>query len=211
MTPKFSKLVDPVFEHILGLFERIENGQNPAPETERAVLIDKLNSLGPSAESMLAKYALASWVDEVLTLDMPWASQNWWNEHKLEWELFQSAERYHLYYEKAKIASGLPQKDVLEVFYICVVLGFLGRYRNATKTDPDAERAGLPRSLETWLLQMEQIIRHGGDRPRLPAGTPTLGAPPLEGPVTLIWSVFLGMALSVVFAVVAYLFFFVSR
>jgi type VI secretion system protein ImpK len=208
MTPRFSKIVDPIFEYVLGLFDRIESGEDPAPESEWEVMRGKVSSLPPGPEGDLAKYAIAAWIDEALILDAPWTSREWWANKTLEWEFFRvGQDRAKVFYEKAKLASDLPQKDVLEVFYLCVVLGFLGRYRNPARVDPTAERDGLPASLDGWLSRTEANIRQGSDRPPMPPGKPTLGAPPLPGPDALIWSVFLGLGLSVVFAVVGYLFF----
>ena len=89
--------------------------------------------LGRTPDWLLAKYALVAWIDEMLIVDAPWRDRDWWNENKLEWEIFQTNSRYDLFYKKAKEAFALPQKDALETFYVCVVLGFRGLYRDPVR------------------------------------------------------------------------------
>ena len=70
MTPKFSKAVDPVFLHVLGLLERIGRDENPSPSEERLRIRGWLDQaegqLGHGPDWHLAKYALVSWIDDVL-------------------------------------------------------------------------------------------------------------------------------------------------
>ena len=35
MTPRFALAIDPIFLHVLDLLDRIEQGEQPAPEAER--------------------------------------------------------------------------------------------------------------------------------------------------------------------------------
>ena len=134
MSPKFTTAVDLVFLHVLGLLERIGEGENPSPQDERVRIRSWLDhaeaQLGRAPDWQFAKYALVAWIDEMLIVEAPWKDRDWWNENKLEWEVFQTNDRYQLFYKKAKEAFALPQKDALEMFYVCVVLGFRGLYRD---------------------------------------------------------------------------------
>jgi type VI secretion system protein ImpK len=208
MTPEFSKAVDPLFLHVLGLLERIARDENPLVEEERLRIRGWLDQaqgiLGESQDWLLAKYALVSWIDDVL-IDAPWEGRHWWNENKLEWELFGSNDREWMFFVKAKNeASPLARKDALEVFYVCVVLGFRGIYRDQARAEFLSEQYELPPDLAAWAKQTSMAIRLGQGRPPISdASVPIQGARPLEGPATLIWSVFLGVVLTVVLVLVA--------
>jgi type VI secretion system protein ImpK len=210
MTPRFSKAVDPIFLHVLGLLERIGRGEQPSPKDERLWihgLIDQAEGqLGQGPEWQLAKYALVSWIDDVL-IEAPWEGRGWWKENALEVEIFNTRLRNEQFYVKAKEASSLPQKDALEVFYVGVVLGFRGLYRDPAVAAALAEPRQLPADLETWAKQTSMAIQLGQGRPPLSdASRPIEGAPPLDGPHMAVWSAFLGVILAMLIAIFAWLF-----
>ena len=201
MTPKFSTAVDPVFLHVLGLLERIGRDENPSPSEERLRIRGWLDQaegrLGQGPDWQLAKYALVSWIDDVL-IEAPWEGRGWWKENALEVEVFNTRLRNEQFYLKAKEASSLPQKDALEVFYVCVVLGFRGLYRDPVAAAALAEPRQLPPDLETWARQISMAIQLGQGRPPISeASEPIEGAPPLDGPFLLIWSSLFGVILAV--------------
>ncbi len=70
MSPDFASAVDPIFLHVIDLLDRISRNQCSRPETERDgvenCLRDAEAQLGDRKDWQLAKYALVSWVDEVL-------------------------------------------------------------------------------------------------------------------------------------------------
>jgi type VI secretion system protein ImpK len=213
MTPRFSKAIDPVFLHVLGLLERISQGETPPAEEERLQIrgwIDQAEEqLGQSREWQLAKYAIVAWIDEVLMIDTAWDGRGWWTENALEVQVFNTRSRYELFYRKAVEASALPQKDALEVFYVCMVLGFRGLYRDAAKSAEAARDHQLPPDLETWARQTWLAIRWRPVRPVISdASRPLQQAPPLEGPVPLIWSALLGTVLAVFDVILGWIVFF---
>jgi type VI secretion system protein ImpK len=201
MTPKFSKAVDPVFMHVLGLLERIARDENPPVSDERVKIRGWLDQaegqLGHGQDWQLAKYALVSWIDDVL-IDAPWEGRNWWKENALEVEVFNTRLRNEQFYMKAKEAASLTSKDALEVFYVGVVLGFRGLYRDPAAAAALAEPRGLPPDLETWAKQTSMAIQLGQGRPAISEASQTIeGAPPLDGPAMLVWASFLGLFLMV--------------
>ena len=138
--------------------------------------------------------------------DAPWRDREWWNENKLEWEIFQTNSRYDLFYKKAKEAFALPQKDALETFYVCVVLGFRGLYRDPAAAAMAAEALQIPRDLQTWTRETAMAIRLGMGRPPInETNTPLIGALPLNGPQMLVWGSFFALVLAVVVAIVYWL------
>ena len=145
MTPKFSEAVDPVFLHVLRLLERIERGET-ALRQGRATANSRPDhasrgALGAGPDWQLAKYALVAWIDEVL-IEAAWDGGSWWKENALEQEIFSGMKAYHQFYMRAKDATSLPRRDALEVFYVCVVLGFRGLYRDPVEAVAEAEGAG---------------------------------------------------------------------
>ncbi|HEX4128853.1 MAG TPA: DotU family type IV/VI secretion system protein [Pirellulales bacterium] len=192
MTPKFAEAVDPVYLHVLELLDRIAAGQNPDPHEERTRLrgwIDQAEGrLGQGQDWALARYALVAWIDEVL-IDAQWQGRDWWNENVMEVDLFNTRLANEQFYVRAKEASSLARRDALEVFYICVVLGFRGLYRNPIVAAALAEPRGLPPDLETWTKQTSLAIRLGQGRPTISdVGAPGAGAPPLIGQSLVVWS-----------------------
>ena len=211
MTPRFAKAVDPVFMRVLGLLERIERDHDLLPEEERVAIRSDLDAaerlLGQSREWELAKYGLVSWIDEVL-IEAPWEKgRNWWKEKSLEWGYFGTNSRFERFFVLAEEANTLPQKDALEVFYVCLVLGFRGLYRAPEQAPVLAEPLGMPGRIEDWARQKSRAI-HGGDRPKISEDhVPIDGAEPLEGSVMLIWSVFVALVLAAVTGTVAWMFY----
>jgi type VI secretion system protein ImpK len=212
MTPKFSAAVDPVFLHVLGLLDRIGHDERPSPSEERLRIrgwLDQADGrLGQGPEWMLAKYALVSWIDDVL-IEAPWEGRSWWKENALEVEVFNTRLRNEQFYVKAREALSLPQKDALETFYVCVVLGFRGMYRDPVAAAALAEPRQLPSDLDTWARQMSMAIQLGQGRPPVSeASEPIAGAPPLDGPFLLIWACLFGVILTVAGLLFAWLFLF---
>jgi type VI secretion system protein ImpK len=212
MTPEFAAAVDRVFLHALRLLERIGRGEDPPAEDERLRIRGWMDQsegqLGGRDDWKLAKYALVSWIDEVL-IDAPWSGSGWWYENPLEVEIFNTRVCNEQFYVKAQEAAALVRKDALEVFYLCVVLGFRGLYRDPVAAVALAEPRGLPGDLETWAKQTAMAIKLGQGRPRISdASKPGEGAPPLEGVSTLIWSSLAGVLLAGFVAILACMVFF---
>jgi len=204
MTPEFALAVDRVFLHVLGLLDRIGHGENPRPDEERMRIrgwLDQAEAqLGQSPDWQLAKYALVAWIDDVL-IEAPWDGRVWWKEKALEVDVFNTRLREKQFYDKAVEAASLPRKDALEVFYVCVILGFRGIYRDPAKASAVVAALGkaaeLPADLETWARQTAMAIRLGqGLKPIGEGGNPVEGAEPLEGPFTLVWALLTGVILA---------------
>jgi type VI secretion system protein ImpK len=204
MTPKFAQAIDPVMLHVLGLLDRISREERPSPPDERLrirALIDQAEALlGASEQWQLGKYALAAWIDEML-VDAPWDGRDWWSNNVLEMELFSSRECYDRFYILAKEASTLANRDALEVFYICVVLGFRGLYRDPDFSRSTIQALGLPEHVEAWARQAAMSVRLGQGRPQITGKRRDLsGAPPLRARYVALWS---GLALAMAATVLA--------
>jgi type VI secretion system protein ImpK len=203
MTPEFSQVVDPVFLYVLDLLEQIEQGRRvdkgqESWEEERIrirSLIDNAEAkLGRRDDWELAKYALVSWIDEML-IEAPWPGRDWWTENALEVAYYTDRTAYISFYMNAGQAAKLSKRDALEVYYVCVVLGFRGVYRNE---DPEELREhGLPPNLQAWADQTALAIRLGlGRPPIIEKPSPSQGAPPLEGKFRLVGASLAAVCLS---------------
>jgi type VI secretion system protein ImpK len=192
MQEEIANLVHPVFNYGLRLKERLEQGESPDLDTEQAALKglllsdlearrladfggDSVDSRGISvsrlgdagrrgAEGFLGiRYALACWLDELFT-DSSWGRA--WTEQTLETALYGTRLRADLFWEQARRAESRPGGDALEVFFLCVMLGFRGGLRNQ------------PDKLQAWASAAQtRIARSQGQE---------LSMPPEHEPLTFV-------------------------
>lgn len=161
MNDRLANRVYPTIQYVLELLDRINGrrgGGMPNPEEERARLkqyVGQLDSGRPSADEELAKKALVYWIDEVF-VNANWPHSEYWKNHTLEFELFRTLDRAHLFYSDAKTAKSISPPDALETYYLCVALGFLGIYRygelrsESSPRPPKVETPRQPKIDETW-------------------------------------------------------------
>lgn len=192
MRDELSNVVYPVLSHGLRLRERLERGDDAHLEEEQAAFrklllkesearrwpdyggqasLDELDlGRAGSASSVFlgCRYALACWLDEIFT-ESSWGDQ--WKENSLEFALYSQRERAYVFWEQLRLAESRGESDALEVFYLCVMLGFRGELRDK------------PDKLRAWRDAAEaQLNRNRPDKCPLPgeqqAGT---NVPPLRG------------------------------
>jgi type VI secretion system protein ImpK len=191
MTPQFAQAVDPIFQTMLDLLEQIGQGASVSPQNERyriSATIDRAEAiLRGGLEWELAKYALVSWIDEMLC-ETPWSGRDWWSNNVLEVQYFNTRLCNERFYTKAQEASAQPRRDALEVFYNCVILGFRGLYRDANLANELTSNHGLPPDLASWTKQTALAIRLGEGRTPLPRPRRDIkGVPPLGNPSAVVW------------------------
>jgi type VI secretion system protein ImpK len=207
MNPRFAAAVDPIFAHVLDVLDRLHQNESVDAEDER----DQMRNLFRTAEAeigdkpgwLLAKYALVAWIDDVL-IEAPWDGRNWWENNSLEFAYFKTRDRATQFFLKAKEAGEMSQRDALEVFYLCVVLGFRGLF-GLSDAAFLAEQLQLPTDVESWAKRTSQSIQLGQGRPRLSGSArPAVGAPPLEGKFVLVGTSLLTVVLATFTTVVAF-------
>ncbi len=184
MSPRFASAVDPIFLYVLRLLDRIGRGDAISYETER----DRIENRFREAEAQvgdkkgweLARYALAAWIDEVL-IAADWNGAAWWEENLLEFAYFKTRTRATVFFQKAAEAAKLPRRDALEVFYVCVVLGFRGLYGTSDAAFL-ADSLDEPQSINEWTKKYERKIQLGLGRPPIGEALRSAGdAAPLDG------------------------------
>jgi type VI secretion system protein ImpK len=75
-----------------------------------------------------ARFAVFAWVDEII-LSSPWEGRSQWQREQLQRHYFQTADAGELFFDRLN-ALGPHQRDVREIYYLCLALGFTGQYHN---------------------------------------------------------------------------------
>ncbi len=151
MQPQLANLVFPVFQDAIGYRARLLAGSRSLKfEQVQASLRSALTAsqdasfLGRGPDYLGVRYALTCWVDELFVLHSPWGAE--WMNNTLEWELYKTSDGGFKFWDQLDLAAQMSEFDALEVFYLCVMLGFRG-------TPP--EKVG---KLEDWRAAMEEQL-----------------------------------------------------
>jgi type VI secretion system protein ImpK len=73
-----------------------------------------------------ARFAICAWVDEAI-LGSGWQQKNYWLNCQLQRVYYHTADAGEQFFERLK-NLGLQQREVREIYYLCLTLGFTGRY-----------------------------------------------------------------------------------
>lgn len=76
----------------------------------------------------LAQFAVFAWIDETL-LNSAWQEKNRWQGEQLQRQYYQTVDAGELFFERLN-SLDLGQTEVREVYYLCLALGFSGRFCN---------------------------------------------------------------------------------
>lgn len=192
MQDDIANLVHPILAHGLALRDRLEAGENLNIEVEQATLKAMLLT-EPEAQRWLdygpdtnrgrsrtgegdapdrsflgIRFALVCWLDELFILYSPW--ERVWNERKLEVSLYGTNDRAWKFWEQATLAESRANTSALEVFHLCVVLGFRG------------ELIEQPDQLAQWLSATQaRLLQDQKPWTAPPELEPPTFVPPLRG------------------------------
>ena len=75
----------------------------------------------------LAKYAIAAFIDEMI-LTSSWGLKDSWADKPLQLAYFNDFSAGEEFYNKIDTLRGAKKNAVLEVYYLCLALGFRGKY-----------------------------------------------------------------------------------
>ncbi len=196
MKQSLGNIVHPIIGRALELKRKADLGESPNLESEqtflRGMLMTELESsrwpdfggdvdggfhpldtpgqIVPKEEKQFlgVRYALVCWLDELFILHSPWESV--WNERKLEVALYGTNNRAWKFWEQARLAETRSSPDALEVFYLCVMLGFRG------------ELLEEPGKLRNWCRTVQQKLSHIGEEWKPPPEIdPPTNVTPLRG------------------------------
>ena len=163
MTPDFVKAIDPIVELMIDVKEQIEKNNFPAPELIRNRFIQRIDASEKMVDKRpqeweLASYALVAWIDEMLASQLPWNGASYWNQNKLQVKYFRNMLARERFFLKAKEAENLPKKDALEVYFMCVILGFKGVYDGAPGLESPRD-VGIPDEMADWIRRTRDWIK----------------------------------------------------
>ena len=80
----------------------------------------------PSEDYDMARFAVFAWIDEAI-LNSKWKERGRWQGELLQRVHYQTTDAGELFYERLNTIS-LQQRDVREVYYLCLAMGFTGRH-----------------------------------------------------------------------------------
>lgn len=188
MTPEFAQPVNRIFDAVLDLIDRIERRERPDLNEEKKLIRMDLDALMArnaqgSAKSIeeldLTRRALIYWVDEVLTM-----ADAEWKDITLEFDYFGEKNRAWRFYEYGERVARANSSDVIETWYLCLVLGFEGDIGEAFREHLHQVLPGgtsnSTSARQAWANELAKLIR----KPSLPemAGEPLNGSvEPLTG------------------------------
>jgi type VI secretion system protein ImpK len=75
-----------------------------------------------------ARFAIFAWVDETF-MSSQWEGRRQWQREQLQRLYYQTADAGEHFFERLN-SLGPHQRDVREVYYLCLALGFTGQYCN---------------------------------------------------------------------------------
>jgi len=76
-----------------------------------------------------ARFAICAWVDEAI-MNSAWEARLAWTKEPLQLKFYQTTNAGELFFERLN-TLGPHQSEVREVYYLCLAMGFMGRYGNA--------------------------------------------------------------------------------
>jgi type VI secretion system protein ImpK len=115
-------------------FSRSVAQKQPSYEQVKADILRTLSqsddclkkNLFPPDEYDLARFAVCAWVDEVI-LNSPWQEKEHWKREQLQRLYYRTTDAGEEFFERLNNV-GYHQRDVREVYFLCLALGFMGRY-----------------------------------------------------------------------------------
>ena len=138
---KLPELVMPIFLFAVALRRKIRRGLPIAYEDVKREVLVLFNQIEAQAATKgmtdrwnRAKVALVYLVDEIASMEA-WSGRDSWNNNCLEVEYLGHAERMRgewFYTQEHDHAMETGDLELIEIVYLCMCLGFEGRYRDQT-------------------------------------------------------------------------------
>ena len=167
MTPEFAQPVNKIFDAVLDLVDRIDRHEQPDLNEEKKLIRMDLDALtagashkpGQRAEDFeLVRRALLYWVDEVLTV-----ANAEWKDITLEFDYFAEKNRAWRFFEFGERAARSSSSDVIETWYLCLVLGFEGDIGEAFREHLHQPLPGgastSAEARKAWANELARLIR----------------------------------------------------
>jgi type VI secretion system protein ImpK len=113
-------------------FLKTASAKQPPYEQVRARIIELLAGSRQKAAEFQpddydqARFALCAWVDEAV-MNSAWKERITWQKEPLQLKFYQTTNAGELFFDRLN-SLGLHQKDVREMYYLCLAMGFMGRF-----------------------------------------------------------------------------------
>ena len=106
-------------------FEQLRNDiQRLLSESEQCLQENRF----PAEDYQAGRFAVCAWVDEVI-LSSSWDHRGQWQKEQLQRLYYNTTEAGEEFFNKLN-QLGPQQREVREIFYLCLAMGFKGRYCN---------------------------------------------------------------------------------
>ena len=171
----------------------------PAPQVLRqriTGLLEALNTRGaeaniPRADLAEALYAIVAFMDEQI-LRSQWSGRQQWMSQPLQLTYFNENTAGEGFFIRMQALEQRPsQAHVLEIYYLCLALGFRGKYALQSAGDLDAVEERASGVLCRQLPPSDEVSPHGYQREA------ARGFAQRSTPLVLISGAFLGLSLIV--------------
>jgi len=142
---------DLLRQRIIDIFDRVER---------------KGYNAGISKEIMQqGKYAISAFLDEII-LSSPWPEKDHWSARPLQYEFFKENIAGIEFFKRLETLrrSAATQRDLLEIYYICLILGFEGQYKLRGETKLMLLITELSREIEA-IWDGGAVLSPNGSRP----------------------------------------------
>lgn len=73
-----------------------------------------------------ARFAICAWIDEAI-MNSQWPERTAWQREPLQLKIYQTANAGEIFFDRLNALGG-HQNDVREVYYLCLAMGFMGRF-----------------------------------------------------------------------------------
>jgi type VI secretion system protein ImpK len=206
MQEAIAGFVHSIIDYALRVRDRLEAAETLNFGQEQTALKDMLSrpeqiqplaceAIPPRNDSSMdaVRFALVAWLDELFVHYTPWGQK--WAEHKLEKALFSSDNAGWKFWRDAQQAEAQADSDALDVFHLCVLLGFRGERREESD------------KVERWLAAVKTRLLPRAQEPWQPPPEiePATHVPPLYGRQKIRRMVFVcGMSLIVLIPFVVF-------
>lgn len=211
MEQSFATSMAPVLNTALDLLSEItrrpsdwEVGKIVDAQNDLKKTIDKAQrKLQPLDETSWrqVKYAFVAWIDEQC-ISLPWKGREWWKNNSLEVQYFRSRNSHNDFYVQAEEAIRKNDRNAIEAFFLCVVLGFRGIYIDLLSKKPEyaarakefVQRYRLKSDLRDWLKRASEYLPIGESSARLNIKKQEgYGAAPLGGRIEFVSALLFGV------------------
>lgn len=129
LSDSFMKLIAYTNYFLKNVNEGVYAYERVRPEVERLLEQSEgdvgAQSFSP-ADYDLARFALCAWIDEAI-LSSNWSEKGKWRKEPLQKTYYKVTNAGEAFFERLN-SLGPHQRDVREIYYLCLAMGFAGQY-----------------------------------------------------------------------------------